>query len=81
VGRGWGRRREEGGELMAPPPPSSLPAGLPASNSGGGEERERGRRGTRRGDGSRPCRPQRDDAGEGEAKPGWCSLGPTEISS
>ena len=34
-GRGWGRR-EEGGELMAPPPPSSLPAGLPASNSGGG---------------------------------------------
>ena len=37
---------------MAPPPPSSLPARLPASNSGGGEERERGRRGTRRGTGA-----------------------------
>ena len=50
-GRGWGRRRRR------------LPAGLPASNSGGGEKRERGKWGTRRGDGSRPCRPQRDDTG------------------
>jgi hypothetical protein len=57
---------EEGREMSeraVPPPPSSLLVELPASCSGdgGGEDRRRWVRSM----GSRPCRPEEDDAGAG----------------